>query len=133
LKTKTIRQSVTINTTAHDLYEILMDSKKHTQLTGGSVAKVSRKEGGAFSVWDGYATGVSLTLVPDSLIVQSWRASNWPEGHFSRVTFSFKETNGKTRLTFRQSNVPEDEYDSISQGWRDYYWDPMKEMAQRHT
>jgi activator of HSP90 ATPase len=129
MKTKTIRQSVTFNAVPHDLYEILMDSRKHSRLAGGGKTKISRAEGGAFSVYDGYATGFNLMLVPDTLVVQSWRASDWPEGHFSKATFSFKEVKGGTRLTFRQSGVPEDQHEAISQGWRDYYWGPMKEMV----
>jgi activator of HSP90 ATPase len=129
MKTKTIRQSVTFKATAHELYEILMDSKKHAQLTGGDKATINRAERGTFSVWGGYASGVNLTLIPDSLIVQSWRASDWPEGHFSKASFSFKEVKGGTRLTFRQSGVPEDQYEDINQGWRDYYWEPMKDMV----
>ncbi|MBM2832551.1 MAG: YndB domain-containing protein, partial [Dehalococcoidia bacterium] len=53
------------------------------------------------------------------------------EGHYSRVTFSLKEVSGGTRLTFTQAGVPEEFYDDISQGWRDYYWTPLKEMLER--
>jgi activator of HSP90 ATPase len=128
MTTKTVHQSVTFKATPHELYEIIMDSRKHGQLTGDK-AKISRTEGGKFSVFDGYATGVTVTLVPDIRIVQSWRANDWPEGHFSTVTFSFKEVKGGTRLTFTQSEVPEDQYDDISQGWRDFYWEPLKAMV----
>jgi activator of HSP90 ATPase len=129
MKTKTIRQSTTFKGTPHELYEILMDSSKHSRLTGGEAAEISRTVGGAFSVYDGYATGINVELIPDVLIVQTWRASDWPDGHFSRTRFSFTEVKGGTRLTFTQSGVPEGEYESIKQGWRDYYWEPMKEMV----
>lgn len=130
MATRNIRQSVTFKTSPHQVYEALMDSRKHAQFTGGK-ASVSRQVGGKFSVFDGYAEGVNLELVPDGKIVQTWRASDWPEGHYSRVSFSLKEVAGGTHLTFTQSGVPEERYDDISQGWRDYYWAPMKQMLEK--
>ena len=130
MKTKTIRQSVTLKASPHDVYEALMDSRKHSQLTGGK-ASISREVGGKFSAFDGYCEGTNLQLVPDKKIVQSWRASDWPEGHYSKVTFSLKEVEDGTHLTFTQTGVPEEQYEDISQGWRDYYWAPMKKMLEK--
>ncbi|HJX13905.1 MAG TPA: SRPBCC family protein [Dehalococcoidales bacterium] len=130
MKTKTIRQSATFKAVPHDVYEALMDAKKHGQFTGGE-ADISREVGGRFTAYDGYIEGVNLELVPDNKIVQSWRGSDWPEGHYSRATFSLEKTPSGTRLTFTQTGVPEEFYADISRGWRDYYWGPMKEMLQK--
>ena len=130
MKTKTIRPKVTFKGTAHDVYELLMDSKKHSQLIGSS-ARISKKVGAKFSIYDGEIDGVNLELVPDSKIVQSWRYSNWPEGHYSKATFSLKRVKNGTRLSFTQSGVPSQYYHDIRQGWRDYYWKPMKEMLEK--
>jgi len=70
-------------------------------------------------------------LVPDRRIVQSWRGSDWPEGHCSRVTFSLKKVEKGTRLTFHQSGVPEKYYRDINQGWRDFYWSRMKKKLEK--
>ena len=85
----TIKQSVTIKAKPHDVYEALMDAKKHAKFTGGK-AVISREVGGKFNVFDGYAEGVNLELVPDKKIVQSWRADDWPKGHYSKATFDLK-------------------------------------------
>jgi len=130
MKTKTIRQSVTFEASAHEVYEALMDSKRHSLFTGSEV-QLSRKVGAEFSVYGGDIQGVNLELVPDKKIVQSWRYSDWPEGHYSKATFSLKEVSGGTRLTFTQIGVPEEFYDDIAQGWRDYYWEPMKEILEK--
>jgi activator of HSP90 ATPase len=127
---KGIRQSVTFKAGPHDVYEALMDAKKHAQFTGGK-AVISRKVGGKFSTFDGYAEGTSLELVPDKKIVQKWRADDWPEGHYSTATFLLEAVSGGTKLTFTQTDVPDDQYDAISQGWKDYYWAPMKEMLEK--
>jgi activator of HSP90 ATPase len=130
MKTRTIRQSVTFKASAHEVYEALMDSGKHGRFTEAK-ATISRKVGGKFSVWEGQIEGVNLELVPDGKVVQSWRMDDWPEGHFSKATFQFEESDGKTKLTFVQTGVPEEFYEDIKQGWRDYYWEPMKEMLEK--
>lgn len=130
MKTRTIRQSVTFKASPHDVYEMLMDSRKHAAFTG-SKARISRKVGGEFTAYDGSLSGSNLGLVPDKKIVQSWRGSDWPEGHYSRAVFSLKEIDSGTRLTFTQTGVPEDLYEDYRQGWHDYYWKPMKAMLEK--
>ncbi len=127
METKTIKQSVTFKASPHDVYEALIDAKKHAEFTGGK-ATISRKVGGKFNVFDGYATGVNKELDPDKKIVQTWRADDWPEGHYSEVTFAFAKADGGTKMTFTQTGVPEDQFEDVSQGWKDYYWTPMKKM-----
>ncbi len=126
---KAIKQTVTFKTVPHAVYEALMDEKKHAAFTGGK-AKISRKIGGKFTIYGGDIEGKNLELEPDQKIVQSWRYSDWPEGHYSRATFSLEATEKGTRLTFTQTDVPDDKYEDIKQGWKDYYWGPMKEMLE---
>lgn len=127
---KTIRQSVTFKATPHEVYEALMDSRRHGRFTGAK-ARVSRKVGGRWSVFGGGLSGTNLELVPDRKIVQSWRSSDWPEGHYSRATFALRRVSGGTRLSFTQSGVPDAHVASIKQGWIDYYWTPMRAMLER--
>ena len=129
MDTKDIRQTVTFKASAHAVYEILMDSKKHSELAGDD-ARISRKVGGKFNVGN-YIEGVNLELVPDEKIVQAWRYNDWPKGHYSKATFALKKSEGKTKLTFTQTGVPEKFYADIKQGWIDYYWTPMKEMLEK--
>jgi len=130
MKTRTIRQQVTFKASPHELYELLMDEKKHGEFSQ-SKTTISHKVGGRISSGDGYIEGINLELVPDKKIVQSWRGSDWTEGHYSRATWEFFPVAGGTRMIFTQSGVPDDQYESIAQGWRDYYWEPMKEMLQK--
>lgn len=125
MKTKTIKQTVVFNTNPHEVYETLMDSKKHSEFTE-SEAKISRNINGKFSAWGGDISGTNLELVKDKKIVQKWRSNDWPEGHYSTATFELKKVGGKTKLIFTQIDVPEDNYDSIKQGWIDFYWNKMK-------
>ena len=130
MPTKTIRQVATFKASPHEVYELLMDEKKHSQFTGGK-AVITRNVGESFTIYNGEMEGTNLELVPDRKIVQSWRFTNWPKGHFSKVTFSIKEITTGTYLNFTQSGVPEEDFDSIAQGWKDYYWEPMKKMLEK--
>jgi activator of HSP90 ATPase len=130
MATKTIKQTVTFKASPHEVYDALMDPKKHAAFTGGK-AVISQKAGGKFSVFDGYAEGTNAELEPDKKIVQNWRAEDWPAGVYSKATFAFTKTEGGTKLTFTQTDVPEGFAADIAQGWKDYYWGPMKEMLEK--
>ena len=131
LNTKTIEQTVTFNASPHDVYEALMDSEKHSQFTGAK-ASISRDVGGSFTAYDGALSGTILELVPDTKIVQAWRASDegWPADHYSTASFTLEKIDGGTRLTFVQSGVPEQSFDQINQGWKDYYWTKMQDLLE---
>lgn len=124
---KTIRQSTFIPASPDKVYEALMDSKKHSAFTGDT-ALISPRVGGTFSTFGGYAAGENLELVPGKKIVQSWRANDWPAGVVSRCTFALSKTKNGTKLTFTQTGVPDDQFQSIRQGWIDYYWKPLQEF-----
>ncbi len=124
---KTIRQSATIRgATPHDIYETIMNSKRHTELSQ-QPTKVSRRVGGAFKVGHDLE-GKHLKLTKDRRIVQTWRANNWPKGTHSKATFAFARAAGGTRITFTQTGVPSEYYGEISKGWRDYYWTPLRKQ-----
>ena len=127
---KSIRQSVTINASPKAVYDALVDSEKHS-LFSGSKASISRRVGGTFTAYDGYAEGVNLELVPGRKIVQSWRASDWPDGHYSKATFAISKVKDGAKLTFTQTGIPDRQYESIKEGWIDFYWKPLKEMLER--
>ena len=128
---KTLKQTRTFTASAKDLYEALMDSRTHSKFTGAP-AKISTKVGGTFTAHGGYCGGENLELKPGKKIVQTWRGSNWPEGHYSRTTYSFASAGrGKTKMTFTQSGIPESEFEHIKQGWIDHYWEPMAKLLEK--
>jgi activator of HSP90 ATPase len=130
LKTKDLKQGLMIRASAHAIYEALMDSKKHAKFTS-SPAKISRIVGGSFTAHGDYISGKNLELIPDKKIVQSWRASNWPVGHSSTITYLLKETKNGTKLMFSQKGIPMSDAKNITGGWKTYYWEPLKKMLEK--
>ncbi len=123
---RTITQTVIFKTTPTEVYSALMDSEKHAAFTE-SKAIISPKASGDISAYDGYITGTNVKLVPDKIIVQRWRAEDWPIGHFSTITIELKKHDETdTVMHFTQTGVPSDFYTSIANGWKKHYWTKMK-------
>jgi len=124
---KTIEQTVTFKATPREVYEALMDSRKHSQFTAAQ-ANISRNVGGEFTAYDGGIRGKNQELVPHTKIVQSWlcRADGWPQDHFSELTITLRAVKGGTRLRLIQTDVPDAAYDICTHGWREAYWEKMK-------
>jgi len=127
---KLIKQTIIFKATPHEVYEALMDTKKHAAFTSGK-ASISRKVGGSISAYDNYIAGKNVELVPDKKIVQDWRAVDWPEAYFSRVTFKFTAIPEGTQLDFTHANIPEGTEEEFKQGWIDNYWEPMKHYLEK--
>lgn len=126
-KFSTINQSVTISASPEAVYGALMNSKKHSQMTG-SPAKISSAVGGKISAWDGYISGKNLELVPGKKIVQEWMTTEWPEGYPpSRLEITLSPAKGgKTELKMVQSKVPAEQAPNYEKGWYESYWEPME-------
>lgn len=126
-----IRQDIVFSASPWVVYDILMDEKKHSALTGAK-AKIENKVGGTFSVWDGYAQGKNTELIKGRRIKQLWRASDWPRDAVSELTIVLDEKDGETILSLTQKGVPEGFEKDIEKGWNDYYWKPLKEYLENN-
>jgi len=130
-KTTTIKQIVFIPAKPEEVYDALMDEKKHAEFTG-SKASIDAKVGGKFTAWDGYIFGKNLKLEKGKRIVQEWQTTEWPDDyHPSVVEFSFKRKGDGTELTMVHSQVPAEQVESYRQGWIDFYWDPLKKYFKK--
>ena len=125
---KTIVQKVVFkNTNPKALYELYMDEKKHSHVTGGP-AKIENKDGGKYSVHGGYIKGKNLQLVKNRLIVQSWRAQGWDKTDTDSIFMINLEQKGNdVVLHAMHANIPEKHVAGIKKGWYDHYWNPWKQ------
>lgn len=134
MKTKTIRQTISFNATPKEVYELIMDKKKHAAFTQGDVT-MSRKIKGTFLVFGGYCTGYNIELIDGAKIVQAWRfdEAGWPDDHYSICHFLFEKKSAGTKLTFIQTGVPEANVENLKKGWHEFYWGPMKKWIAANT
>jgi activator of HSP90 ATPase len=117
--------SATIPAAPKAVYDAWLSSKSHAAMTG-SAAKVTAREGGRFTAWDGYITGRNLKLVPERRIVQAWRTTEFASGdEDSQIDVLLEKAPGGTKLTLRHINIPKGQSDYKS-GWKECYFEPMK-------
>ncbi|OHD12390.1 MAG: hypothetical protein A2086_09990 [Spirochaetes bacterium GWD1_27_9] len=123
-----IKVSTTIKTVkSKDIYEAWIDSKKHSDFTGGE-AKIDPKIGGKFSAWNGYITGTTLQLDPYNKIVQKWRTSDFSDQSIdSNLEIILKDTCEGVEITLIHTDIPEGQSKDYEQGWKDFYFSPMIE------
>jgi len=74
MKTLTIKQTVIFNADPPEVYEALLDEKKHARFTGGR-AVIGRKVGGKFSVFDDYQIGVPAEFY--AYVKRGWADYYW--------------------------------------------------------
>jgi activator of HSP90 ATPase len=127
IKTGTIKQKIVIDAAPIEVYNAFMDAKIHSIFTG-SKATIVPKVGGKVTAWDNYITGKNIELVKGKKIVQEWSTSEWPDGYPpSILTITLRGIGGKTELTMVHSRVPKSQMKSYADGWKDWYWNPLKE------
>jgi activator of HSP90 ATPase len=126
---KTIVQRVMFkNTTTKDLYDLYMNAKKHTAATEAP-AKITAKEGTRFSAHGNYITGKNLRLIKDTLIVQTWRGSDWKKTDADSIFMIRLEQKGKNAVLHAvHAFVPDIHGAHLNKGWHEHYWQPWKQF-----
>ncbi len=131
METDSFKLAATFPVSARELYEAWLDSKKHAALTGAG-ARIGAKVGNKFSAWDGYIQGKTLELVPFQRIVQAWRTTDFPaECDDSIVEVTLQDIDGGCRMTIRHTSIPKGQGDDYKEGWRQFYFKPMREYFRR--
>lgn len=106
------------------LYRAWLDSKQHSNMTGGG-AQCSEQLGGTFTAWDDYISGSNKSLKPYEEIVQFWRTTEFEAHHKdSLLTLRFTPTANGCVLNLIHENIPEGQSD-YKQGWIEHYFQPM--------
>lgn len=130
---KTIEQSVRFPVSAKELYDIYIVAERHTAVTGGAV-KISPKPGSKFSAFGGLLTGTTLFTIPAKLIVQRWRSVSFHDGDLdSLLVLRFIQEVKRGRIDLVHVNVPAHDHAGVTQGWKKYYWEPLRAYLRKHA
>jgi len=128
--TPVIQQTVRFRTTPHTLFEMFLDSKKHSQSTG-MPARVSSKVGGRFRAFNEALEGKNLLIAPDRQIVQLWRATHWKKEDWSILILTFSKVAGGAQVDLVHVGVPAYDHKGVREGWPKYYWKPWKKFLRK--
>ena len=115
---KTFKKTFKINAEPSDIYSALTNPYT-IELWSGYPAVMSDEPGSEFSLWEGDITGKNLEFVTDKKVVQEWFFGEQTEK--SLVTINITPDGENSLVTVEHSNIPDDDFADISEGWREYY------------
>lgn len=89
------------------------------QLWTGEEARMIAEPGTEFSLWSGAITGKNLSFIPGKEIEQEWYFGD--NDTPSIVLIKLHEHKKGTSMEIRHSNIPDEAYEDISEGWTSNY------------
>ena len=105
-----------------DVYNALTN-KIMIEIWTGENAEMEEVPGTEFSIWDGSICGKNLEFIKDQLIVQEWYFGEQEEP--SIVTIKLHSRKGGTSMEVYHTNIPDEAYENIVEGWEDDYFNAL--------
>lgn len=122
---KTFKKYYIIPANQQDVY-LALTTPATIHLWSGEKAEMSTEPGSEFSLWDGSIIGKNLEFVQDSKIVQQWYFGDQLEE--SIVTIKLHPHKHGTSLEINHTNIPDEDYDDIVEGWKNNYIAGLEEF-----
>ena len=107
-----------------DLYNALTNPTM-IKIWTGETAVMSTEPGSEFSLWDGEIAGRNIEFVANEKIVQIWF---FGEDSDSIVTIKLHPDKQGTNVEVHQTNIPDEAYENIAEGWESDYIGGLKEL-----
>jgi activator of HSP90 ATPase len=125
---RVLKQEYKIKAAIVDVWKALIDPKVIDQW-GGGPAKMKEENGFEFSLWGGDIYGKNTKVVRMRELEQDWYGGKWDQP--SKLKFELKEEEGITTVILTQTNIPENEFDDIADGWKTYYLGEIKKLLEK--
>jgi uncharacterized protein YndB with AHSA1/START domain len=116
---KDYKKYFTLNAPPEVVYNALTNEAT-IQLWTGEPAVMQAVEGTEFSLWDDSIGGKNMEFVPGKKIVQEWYFGEQEAA--SIVTIILHDNKGGTSAELRHTNIPDEDYDAIVEGWNESYF-----------
>jgi activator of HSP90 ATPase len=84
---------------------------------------MSTEPGSEFALWEGDITGKNLEFIQDKKIVQEWYFGEQTEKSIVTITINSEREN--SAVTVEHTNIPDEEYGGIAEGWKEYYFEAI--------
>lgn len=108
-----------------ELYKALTNPAT-LQLWTGEKAEMSTEAGSEFALWDESIVGKNLEFVENRKIVQQWYFGEQEPA--SIVTIILHPHKQGTSVELRHTNIPDEDYNEIVQGWDEVYFGSLAEF-----
>ncbi len=96
------------------------------QLWTGEPAIMSTEPESEFSLWDDAISGKNISFEPGRKIVQQWFFGDQEED--SIVTIMLHPHKKGTSVEVRHTNIPDEDYETIIEGWNEVYFGSLEEF-----
>ena len=96
------------------------------QLWSGEEAVMSTEPGSEFSLWGESIVGKNIAFELNKKIVQQWYFESQSED--SIVTIKLHEDKKGTSIELRHTNIPDEAYEDIVEGWNTQYFGAIQEF-----
>lgn len=116
---KDYKKYYSIPATPEEIYMAITNSVT-IELWTGEVAEMSTEPGSEFSMWDGSIVGKNIEFEPNKKVVQQWYFEGQSDN--SIVTIKLHADKDSTSAELRHTNIPDDDYNDIVEGWNDSYF-----------
>ncbi|HEX8022128.1 SRPBCC domain-containing protein [Mucilaginibacter sp.] len=116
---KDYKKYYSIPATPEEIYMALTNPVT-IELWTGEVAEMSTEPGTEFSMWDGSIVGKNIEFEPNKKVVQQWYFEGQSDN--SIVTIKLHADKHGTSAELRHTNIPDDDYNDIVDGWNDSYF-----------
>jgi activator of HSP90 ATPase len=121
-----IKQSIVLPASAESLYAAYLDPARHAEITGAPVI-ISPESGSPFRAFEGRISGTMLSVIPSRLVVQSWRSVHFNQDDpDSTLILAFVPEGNNGRIDLVHIDVPEHDYQGVTQGWQTHYREPWR-------
>ena len=120
---KELRTRVKIKAEMEDVYAAFVNPFT-IELWSGYPAVMSTEPGSEFSLWEGDISGHNIEFEDQKRIVQEWYFGEQDQPSIATIKF-FKD-GGKVQVDVIHTNIPEDAFEDITEGWNDYYLGAIK-------
>lgn len=121
---KEYKEYFKLNASPADIYNALTNPVM-IEIWTGEHAIMNAEPGSEFSLWDGAIVGKNIKFEKDKEIVQHWY---FGENNESIVTIRLHPYKKGTNLEIHQTNIPDEDYEDIIEGWEEDYIGNLNEL-----
>jgi activator of HSP90 ATPase len=122
---KNLKRYYVLKAAPGDVYNALTN-KNMLEIWTGEEAEMKPTPNTEFSLWGGSISGLNLEFEENVKIVQQWYFEEQEEP--SVVTILLHPHKQGTNLELRHTNIPDEAFENISDGWDEDYFGALNEL-----
>ena len=120
---KNYKKYFTLPASPEEVYQALTNPLT-IEMWSGEEATMSTEPGSEFALWSDSIVGKNIEFIENKKMVQQWYFNQIDE---SIVTIKLPPDGSGTSVELHHTNIPDDDYENITEGWREAYMGSLQE------